>query len=128
MNTTVEQTDSVVEARKLLETHSIVAMRVDKPYKEIRLLISSLCAELEESRRCNATQADSITEFQEEQKALIAALRSVPLLVEAAKGILNVHTWRGKKGYEAALRDGIRELQAAVDGVPDVTGMLLDQV
>lgn len=74
----------------------------------------------------NQTQSDSIMEFQEEQKALIDALRSVPLLVEAAKGILNVHTWRGKKGYQSALRDGINELRAAVEGVPDVAGMLLE--
>lgn len=49
MSDTDEQ-DAVKEARELLETHSIVAMRVDKPYKEIRPLIGTLCDELERLR------------------------------------------------------------------------------
>lgn len=43
--------DLVTEARELLETHSIVAMRVDKPYKEIRPLIAGLCDEVERLRQ-----------------------------------------------------------------------------
>lgn len=45
-----ESQDIVTEARELLETHSIVAMRVDKPYKEIRPLITKLCDEVERLR------------------------------------------------------------------------------
>lgn len=85
----------------------------------------ALREEAAELRRCNATQADSILEFQQEQKALMDALRSVPLLVVAAKGILNVVTRRGRKGYHAALAEGVAELKAAVDQVPDVTDKLL---
>lgn len=42
------------------------------------------------------------------------ALRHLPLLIEAAKGIVNVYTWRGSKGYTAALQQGVAELQAAL--------------
>jgi hypothetical protein len=44
-----EPTDIVTEARELVKTHSIVAMRVDKPYKEIRELITRLCDRLEKA-------------------------------------------------------------------------------
>lgn len=42
------------------------------------------------------------------------ALRHLPLLIEAAKGIVNVYTWRGAKGYTTALQQGVAELQAAL--------------
>jgi hypothetical protein len=56
------------------------------------------------------TEAQSDTNY-----ALPAdALRHLPLLIEAAKGIVNVYTWRGAKGYTAALKQGVAELQTAL--------------
>lgn len=60
MPTEPQQTDIVTEARELLETHSIVAMRVDKPYKEIRPLINKLCDEVERLRKENVELLDEI--------------------------------------------------------------------
>lgn len=42
------------------------------------------------------------------------ALRHLPLLIEAARGIVNVYTWRGSKGYARALKEGVMELEAAL--------------
>jgi hypothetical protein len=42
------------------------------------------------------------------------ALRHLPSLIEAAKGIVNAHTWGGSKGYQRALKEGVAELQAAL--------------
>ncbi len=44
-------------------------------------------------------------------------LRAVPLLIEAAKGIRNVHTWRGSVGYKSALADAVAEIDAALNGI-----------
>lgn len=44
--------DLLTELRELLETHSIVAMRVNKPYREIRPLLRALADEVERLR-CN---------------------------------------------------------------------------
>lgn len=38
----------------------------------------------------------------------------LPLLIEAAKGILNIYTWRKKKNYQSALKQGVMELEAAL--------------
>lgn len=45
--------DLLSDLRELLETHSIVAMRVNKPYREIRPLLRALADEVETLRKEN---------------------------------------------------------------------------
>lgn len=45
-------------------------------YSRAREIVSALCNEVEELRRRNATQEESIMEFQEEQRAMQAAIEA----------------------------------------------------
>lgn len=65
-------------------------------------LLSSLCNELEEQRRRNQTQADSIMEFQEEQRRMREA-------IEAAIRWINCEPVLDDDGIEA-----MRLLRAAI--------------
>lgn len=51
------------------------------------------------------------------------ALRHLPLLIEAAKGVVNVYSWRGSKSYARALKEGVAELEVALKPYTAVDGL-----
>lgn len=91
MSNEKSKNDVVQEARKLLETHSIVAMRVDKPYNEIRPLISTLCDEVEQVKRDKIflgerleAQAETMSRVVAERNQLRESSRAMKEAIEAA--------------------------------------------